>query len=503
MPQSIRSFDRINIPAPCDADWDSMIGNDKVRFCEHCNLQVTKLSSLTHQAAINLVARSEGRLCVRLERRASGGLIMKQSAPRLHQIARRASRLAAGAFSATLSLATASAQTSVPNQQLPATQMIEARARRSEAGCSLSGVISDPSGAVVPGAVVTLTNQNGSMFTLTTSDEGEYDFSQLPSGTYQLITQATGFARIESEVRLVDGQDQSMNLELQIPELVVEVEINAPSQVVTVTHTSGVVAFSPPEEPIVNAAFKDDLEAVRQLAFSSLDINVRDKNVNLTALEQAVENGNLEIVRTLLLAGASVNAKNDSGRTALMYLRESATPDLVRELLSAGAKINARDESGGTALMNAAARGNHLVVGELIAAGAKIELRDADGWTALMFAAGNGDVQATKLLIDAGADVRAGSENGKTPLMIAADAGLSETVQLLLSFNAAVNARDNDGWSALMFAVATNDVESTRLLLNAGADVSVTSNEGRTLLAIARDGENDEMIKLLQSRGAP
>jgi hypothetical protein len=38
MPQSIRSFDRMIIPAPCDADWDSMIGNDRVRFCEHCSL---------------------------------------------------------------------------------------------------------------------------------------------------------------------------------------------------------------------------------------------------------------------------------------------------------------------------------------------------------------------------------------------------------------------------------------------------------------------------------
>ena len=38
MPKSVRSFDRITIPAPCDAAWDEMIGNDQVRFCEHSNL---------------------------------------------------------------------------------------------------------------------------------------------------------------------------------------------------------------------------------------------------------------------------------------------------------------------------------------------------------------------------------------------------------------------------------------------------------------------------------
>ena len=502
MPKPIRSFERINIPTPCDADWDSMIGNERVRFCEHCNLSVTNLSSLTHQAAINLVARSEGRLCVRLERRAGGGLIMKQSAPRFHRIAGRVSRVAAGAFTATLSLSSAGAQTRASNQQMPAAQVIEARARRPEAGCSLSGVVSDPHGAVVPGAIVTLTSiQTGSMFTLTTTDDGTYNFAMLPSGSYRLSTEATGFAKIESEVRLVDGANQSMNLELPLPELVVEVEITAAEPIVTEV-TGGIVAFSPPEEPIVRAAFKDDLEAVRQLVYSTLDLNVRDKNIEMTALEQAVENGNLEIVRTLLLAGASVNVKNDGGRTVLMYLRESASPELVRELILAGAKINARDESGGTALMNAAGRGNHLVMRELITAGAKIDLRDADEWTALMFAASNNDPQVTKLLIEAGADVHASSESGKTPLMMAAHEGLAETVQLLISYNAAVNARDNNGWSALMYAVSVTDVESALALLNAGADVSVTNN-GKTLLAIARDRENDEMIELLRSRGAP
>ena len=42
MPKSVRSFDRITIPAPCDADWDAMIGNDQVRFCEHCKLHTTE-----------------------------------------------------------------------------------------------------------------------------------------------------------------------------------------------------------------------------------------------------------------------------------------------------------------------------------------------------------------------------------------------------------------------------------------------------------------------------
>ncbi len=96
MPQSIRSFDRMNIPAPCDADWDSMIGNDRVRFCEHCNLHVSNLSAMTRQEAMRLVERSEGRLCVRFVTRADGQVLTKQFPKKIHQIARRASRIAAG-----------------------------------------------------------------------------------------------------------------------------------------------------------------------------------------------------------------------------------------------------------------------------------------------------------------------------------------------------------------------------------------------------------------------
>jgi hypothetical protein len=30
----------LNITSPCQADWDSMFGNDRIRFCEHCRLSV-------------------------------------------------------------------------------------------------------------------------------------------------------------------------------------------------------------------------------------------------------------------------------------------------------------------------------------------------------------------------------------------------------------------------------------------------------------------------------
>src|SRR5712691_4929096 len=104
MSDHVRSLDLITIPKPCDADWESMIGNDQVRFCEHCNLHVNNLSAMTRQEAMRFVAQSRGRLCVRYEQRTTGEILTKHFPQPLYRIGRRVSRLAATAFSATLSL---------------------------------------------------------------------------------------------------------------------------------------------------------------------------------------------------------------------------------------------------------------------------------------------------------------------------------------------------------------------------------------------------------------
>jgi len=37
-------LDHVRIAAPCPADWDRMLGNDRVRFCGQCSLNVYNLS---------------------------------------------------------------------------------------------------------------------------------------------------------------------------------------------------------------------------------------------------------------------------------------------------------------------------------------------------------------------------------------------------------------------------------------------------------------------------
>jgi len=201
MSEPIRSLDRITIPNPCNANWGSMIGSDQVRFCEHCNLQVTDLSSLTGRDAMRLVAQSRGRLCVRFIQRADGNVLTKGVPEKLHLISRRVSRIAAGAFTAAVSLSSAAAQTGsdtdprIALQAPAAAKLISAITE----GASVSGVVKDPNGALVPGALITLTQkQTNTSWVYTTTDDGTYRFSLLEAGSYRLEAEAPSFAKTEA-----------------------------------------------------------------------------------------------------------------------------------------------------------------------------------------------------------------------------------------------------------------------------------------------------------------
>src|SRR4030095_8437110 len=105
-----RTLDQIQIASPCNAEWDSMTGNDQIRFCDHCNFKVHNLSAMTRQKALRLVADSRGRLCVRFIS-GPGGRPLTQMPAKLHNIRRSASLLVARAFTAALTVSSAVAQT--------------------------------------------------------------------------------------------------------------------------------------------------------------------------------------------------------------------------------------------------------------------------------------------------------------------------------------------------------------------------------------------------------
>jgi len=68
-------LDTIQIAKPCTAKWEEMTGDERVRRCALCKLDVYDVSQMTRAAAETLLAERTGRTCVRLWRRADGTVI--------------------------------------------------------------------------------------------------------------------------------------------------------------------------------------------------------------------------------------------------------------------------------------------------------------------------------------------------------------------------------------------------------------------------------------------
>jgi len=94
----------------------------------------------------------------------------------------------------------------------------------------ITGTLADPSGAVIPGATVTLRSADtGTVVTATTNASGVYRFTLLSPGAYSITAQSAGLKSQEARITVLLGQVTTVNLtaELQSTQEVVEVRDEA------------------------------------------------------------------------------------------------------------------------------------------------------------------------------------------------------------------------------------------------------------------------------------
>lgn len=80
MARQISLVQQVRIATPCPASWDAMTGDDRIRFCRQCKLNVYNLSAMTPEEGERLIREKEGRICARIYRRADG-TILTQDCP--------------------------------------------------------------------------------------------------------------------------------------------------------------------------------------------------------------------------------------------------------------------------------------------------------------------------------------------------------------------------------------------------------------------------------------
>ena len=164
--------------------------------------------------------------------------------------------------------------------------------------------------------------------------------------------------------------------------------------------------------------------------------------------------------------------------------------------------INAKDQTGATALMLAAINGNDDVVNVLIKHKANLELKSNEGETALSFAVSNDNASIAKKLITAGADTNIilNGDEGDNILMrsILADKDLS---QLIIQKNQKlVNKKNKLGETALFTAARYGTATEIDFLIKNGAQKDIKNNEGKTALIVAKEAQNKQTQKSLEAK---
>ncbi|KIW83537.1 hypothetical protein Z517_02782 [Fonsecaea pedrosoi CBS 271.37] len=200
--------------------------------------------------------------------------------------------------------------------------------------------------------------------------------------------------------------------------------------------------------------------------------NLLDTNYGQsTPLYLAVSYGQLEIVKLLLKYGRDqLDQPGPRGFTALHKAVEQGDEEMVSTLLQAGALVGAIDNQGTTALHLAAFRGYLSIVKLLVASGAVVHVRDKEGLCPLDYAATSGFTDVVAFLLENGGSMFHKGRERWTPLHRAARGGHTETVAFFLKRGANVLATDYKGNIPLHLAVRSGQIEAVRTLLEQNTD---------------------------------
>lgn len=206
----------LRIASPCSANWADMPGNDKIRHCSQCQLDVYNFSAMTELEINQIVAARTGRLCARFFQRSDGTMLTENCPTGIRTGVLRGSTIAAVALAALVTIAPTNTG-AVPTQAGSSSgQMLSAHQ-----GLVLQ--VRDPSGAVLPGAAVSILNaKTGQHWDLTTDSNGGLALLDLPEGSYELTVTASGFSSFVEKNLTVPGR---VAITLQIGALMGEVVI--------------------------------------------------------------------------------------------------------------------------------------------------------------------------------------------------------------------------------------------------------------------------------------
>ena len=104
---------------------------------------------------------------------------------------------------------------------------------------SLRGTIKDPSGALVPGAKITISDSaTGHVYTTMATSAGQYEFPQIPPAHYTITVSASGFSDQKKIAELLVNQPATIDFKLTVQAEAITVDVSAAAQTLNTTDAS-------------------------------------------------------------------------------------------------------------------------------------------------------------------------------------------------------------------------------------------------------------------------
>ena len=183
---------------------------------------------------------------------------------------------------------------------------------------TVSGVLTDPTGAVIQGATVTLLDlDKGYKFNAKSDGTGRYLFISIPPGLYSVTAEMQGFERtVRTRIRLNVTENATADLTLRIASATQSVDVKAQTQTIATEDAE--------TGQVINRRFIDSLPLIGRdateltyLAPGVTDMDDQCHNCNNTGF---VSNGSRAGSADILLDGASVtNVEANGGVTQMAY----------------------------------------------------------------------------------------------------------------------------------------------------------------------------------------
>lgn len=217
---------------------------------------------------------------------------------------------------------------------------------------SLTGVVTDPTGAVIPSAAVKLVDQEkGFSFTAQTDSAGRYVFRQAPPGVYRITVEAQGFqSQTQPDIKVDINQNVTVSFTLQVGATSQSVEIQAAAPMLS---TQDSVTGQ-----TIDRKFINDLPLVSRsvfdLAFLTPGITEVDTQCQGCMANNFISNGSRNATADILMDGVTTtNFEQNSGVLAPTY---TPSVDAVQEFTVQQSNFSAEYGFTGATVVNVVTR---------------------------------------------------------------------------------------------------------------------------------------------------